>query len=89
MRFRRFLLVDAFCATVVVSAFFGLSYLFGESIAKWIHQSEIAVTVLVAVGLVVVLAIYLFKRRWMAKLEETTTAVEATAASDVGGDRAA
>ena len=50
--FRRFLLVDAFCATIVVSAFFGLSYYFAphiETMWKWIHNSQYALTILAVV----------------------------------------
>jgi membrane protein DedA with SNARE-associated domain len=68
MRFRQFLLVDAVCATVVVSAFYGLSYLFGNVIAEWIHHTEVWLTILVLVGLAIAGVVWL-KRRWMAKLE--------------------
>lgn len=69
MRFRHFLLVDAICATAVVSTFYGLSYLYGRQIADWIRNSEIALTVIVVIAVAVVLCIYWFKRRWQAKLE--------------------
>ncbi len=44
--FRKFLLFDAFCASAVVGLFFGLSYAFGDHVAKWIRGSEVVFTVL-------------------------------------------
>lgn len=53
MSFRRFMLIDAFCATAVVGLFFGLSYAYGERVTGWIRDSEIGLTVaavLIALG---------------------------------------
>ena len=60
--FRKFLLTDLLCATVVVSLFFGLSYAFGEQIVSSLRNAEIwlTVTVLVVLG---VGAVYIFWRR--------------------------
>ncbi len=58
MPFRRFLLIDLVCATLVVSAFFGLSYFYGEHIAAILRDAEKALTlviVLVALGAVLFL----------------------------------
>ncbi len=63
MSFRRFLLIDACCATAVVSVFFGLSYAYGERLADWLRRSEITFTVAIVVGACVVLCIFLWRRR--------------------------
>ncbi len=59
--FRRFLMIDLFCATMVVGTFFGLTYLFGTAIAKWIRKGEVALTVVVMLALAAV-SIYLWWR---------------------------
>lgn len=61
MSYRRFLLIDAFCATCVVGLFFGLSYVYGERVTKWIRDSEIGLTV------VVVLAVFSLLCYWMVR----------------------
>jgi membrane protein DedA with SNARE-associated domain len=51
--FRRFILIDAVCATVVITLFFGISYFFGSTVIDWIRQGEYlltAIAILVAVG---------------------------------------
>ena len=51
--FRRFLLVDTFCATTVIGLFFSLSYRFASQIQGWwdeIRKAEIALTVTVTVN---------------------------------------
>jgi membrane protein DedA with SNARE-associated domain len=53
--FKRFVLADLFCATLVVSLFFGISYVYGAEIAKAINKGEgwltiIVLTVLVLAG---------------------------------------
>jgi membrane protein DedA with SNARE-associated domain len=59
--FRRFLLIDLFCATMVVGTFFGLTYLFGTTVAKWLKQGEVVLTILVMLALAGV-SIYLWRR---------------------------
>ncbi len=53
MPVRQFVLVDTFCAASVVGTFFGLSYIYGENIKKWIRGGEwlLTIVVLVCVGL--------------------------------------
>jgi len=66
MPFRRFLLIDVFCATVVIGTFFGLSYLFGAKITTLVRNAEIgltAVVVLVLVGLMLYFWIKCRKKR--------------------------
>jgi len=60
---RRFILVDLFCATIVVGFFFGLSYFFGERVGGWIKQGEVAFTVLVVSGIICAIGFYLWHRR--------------------------
>ncbi len=62
MSFRRFLLIDAFCATCVVGVFFGLSYAYGERVAGWVRDSEIGLTVVVASVAACMLGVFLWRR---------------------------
>ncbi|NLE40047.1 MAG: DedA family protein [Pirellulaceae bacterium] len=59
--FRRFLLYDLFCATIVIGTFFGLSYYFGEAIYCWIRGLEYGATAIVVVAAIVV-GIYFWRR---------------------------
>ena len=61
MPFRKFLLFDLLCATLVVGTFFWLSYAFGEEVVDWIRKGELTVTLIV---LLVVAAVgtYLYRR---------------------------
>ena len=59
MSFKRFLLIDAVCATSVVGLFFGLSYAYGDHLTNWIRRSEIGLTVVVvAIGAVVAFVLW-------------------------------
>jgi membrane protein DedA with SNARE-associated domain len=62
MSFRRFMLIDACCATAVVGLFFGLSYAYGERVATWLRRSEIGFTVLVVAAGVAVGLYFLWRR---------------------------
>lgn len=77
MSFRRFLLVDAICATSVVGLFFGLSYAYGEQIKRWIHNSELGLTIGVIVAVVVVLLVWKY-RQWSAAATASKAANETT-----------
>ena len=57
MRFRRFVLVDAFCAFCVVGLFFGLSYYYGEHIAQLLKRYEVWFTIAVLVAVVAIVLI--------------------------------
>ena len=59
--FKRFLLIDLFCATTVISTFFALSYYFGEPIFRWIRDAETTLTAIVITGAIIV-GIYLWRR---------------------------
>jgi membrane protein DedA with SNARE-associated domain len=59
--FRRFLMIDLFCATMVVGTFFWTTYLLGEAIAKWVKWADVGLTIVVVLALMVV-GIYLWWR---------------------------
>jgi len=58
MPFRAFLLYDLVCATLVVGTFFGLSYAYGEHIARILRHAEVTFTL-------VVLLVAAFAILWM------------------------
>jgi membrane protein DedA with SNARE-associated domain len=62
MSFRRFILIDACCATSVVGLFFGLSYAYGDRVTGLLRRSEIGFTVLVVLAACVVVAYFLWRR---------------------------
>ena len=65
--FRRFLLVDAFAATIVVGLVFWLSYTFGPTIGGLVRQSQLAVTgVVVVIAAVLLVAYMIYRRRRLA-----------------------
>jgi len=66
MPLRRFLLIDLFCATVVIGTFFLLSYYFGQTILLWIQRAEILLTVVVV--LVVAAVAFVLWRRYCRQL---------------------
>jgi membrane protein DedA with SNARE-associated domain len=59
--FKRFVLIDLICASAVVGTFFGLTYLFGEQIAKWIKRGEWGLTICVLIAVTCV--VFYFWRR--------------------------
>jgi membrane protein DedA with SNARE-associated domain len=59
--FKRFFLIDLFCATAVVGTFFGLTYLFGQFVPQLIRKAEVWLTVVVVIVLLCA-AIYLWRR---------------------------
>jgi membrane protein DedA with SNARE-associated domain len=81
--FRRFLLIDVLCATIVVGIFYWLSFYFGELIRYWILRLEVAVTLVVLLAIAGG-AIYFWRRRQGHTLARQADAVaEAIAVSDV------
>jgi membrane protein DedA with SNARE-associated domain len=58
---QRFLLADLFCASIVVSTFFFVSYYHGMTIANWIRRAEVGLTVTVALTAVLA-GLYLWRR---------------------------
>jgi membrane protein DedA with SNARE-associated domain len=61
MPFRAFLLYDLICATLVVGTFFGLSYAYGEQIARVLRNAEVTFT-LVVLLLVALTALWMIRR---------------------------
>jgi len=59
--FRRFLLIDLFCASTVVSVFFALSYYCSTTIIQRVRQAEVLLTVVVVLAVGVML-LYLWRR---------------------------
>ncbi len=78
--FVRFILIDAACAALIISVFFGLSYWFGEQVGHWIRQGEWAITIAVVVGCLVVLvvAVWRYSKRAAALLDSPELAPEAS-----------
>ncbi len=62
MSYRRFLLIDAVCATSVVSLFFGLSYAYGDRVAGWVRDSELGLTVVVVLVATAVVGVIVWRR---------------------------
>jgi len=61
--FRRFLLIDLFCATMVIGTFFVLSYEYGTVIVRWIRLGEGSLTVVVVLVLLIAAGVYCWRRR--------------------------
>jgi membrane protein DedA with SNARE-associated domain len=61
MPFRAFLLYDSVCATLVVGTFFGLSYAYGEQIARILRDAELTFTLVVLV-LIALIALWMIRR---------------------------
>lgn len=65
MSFRRFVLIDAFCATAVVGVFFGLAYAYGDHVTalfRFIRRSEIGLTVAISLALLAALCYFGIKQ---------------------------
>jgi membrane protein DedA with SNARE-associated domain len=87
--FRRFLAIDAFCALIVVSTFFGLSYAFAahvDTVWTWIHRSQYGITGLVILGAIGVAAWFLIRRRIRSRLDEVLPTSEASRPADRGSE---
>ncbi|HUG94023.1 MAG TPA: DedA family protein [Planctomycetaceae bacterium] len=67
--YRRFIAVDAVCATIVVGLFFTLSYYFGPAVIEWITEGERWMTVAAVLAGMVVAGFFFvrWKRRRFAK----------------------
>ena len=65
VKFRRFLLMDAICASVVVGTFFSLSYFFGAWVGPLFRDSQLVATAIV-LGIAAISGVYYFawKRCW-------------------------
>jgi membrane protein DedA with SNARE-associated domain len=71
VKYRWFLLADLICASIVIGAFFGLSYLFGDRIGALIRSAEQWLTIVAVVAAVLaVAAFFWFRRRRMRLLDQ-------------------
>jgi membrane protein DedA with SNARE-associated domain len=63
--FKRFVLADLFCASIVVTLFFGLTYAYGAQIMRAIHEGEgWLTTIVIAAGIVAAgVGLWFFLRR--------------------------
>jgi len=78
VKYRWFLLADFICASVVISGFFGLAYLFGDRITSLIQSAErgitAAVIALAAIALAVI-AFFSFRKRRIRMLDQDPEAL--------------
>jgi membrane protein DedA with SNARE-associated domain len=74
VKYRWFLFADFICASVVISSFFGLAYLFGDRITGLIQSAERGFTVVILVGSLIALAVasfLWFRKRRMELLDQS------------------
>jgi len=69
MPFRKFLLWDLFCASLVVGTFFSLSYFYGKQITELVRDIELTFTLAVC-ALGVIAGVWWIRRRRQRLLEE-------------------
>lgn len=68
--FRRFVLVDMFCAACMVGSFFALAYFFSDKVLAWIRNAEVAATVaVVAIAIGAFVAYRIVRKRKRAAAE--------------------
>jgi len=86
MPFRRFILWDLVCATLVVGVFFGLSHYFGQDIARMFKRAEVAATVIaiLAIGVMAFIALKRYRRRLLEKVIKSAEALPPTDPSAPG-----
>lgn len=70
MSWPRFLLINSFCATTVVSLTFWLGYRYGNSVVETIRNSQNGLTIIVLLVIVIGLTFYLLRRRRRKLLKE-------------------
>ena len=74
VKYRWFLFADFICASVVISSFFGLAYLFGDRISGLIQSAERGFTVVILVASLIALAVAAFlwfRKRRMQLLDQS------------------
>jgi len=89
MPFRAFFLYDLVCATLVVGTFFGLSYAYGEHIARILRDAELTFTlvVLVLVALVTLWIVRRHRRQKLTKILDSATAESLHTEQEREGDK--
>ena len=70
MSWPRFLLINSFCATTVVSLTFWLGYRYGNSVVETIRNSQNGLTIIVSLAIAIGLTFYLLRRRRRKLLKE-------------------
>jgi len=78
VKYRWFLLADFICATIVISGFFGLAYLFGDRITTLIQSAErglTAVVIALAAIALAVIAFFSFRKRRIRMLDQDPEAL--------------
>ena len=60
VKYRWFLLADSICASIVISAFFGLAYAFGARITGLIQSAEKGLTLVLLIGGFIAFAVATF-----------------------------
>jgi membrane protein DedA with SNARE-associated domain len=70
--FRKFVLADLFCATLVVTIFFAISYFYGAQVIKAIHEGEGWLTIVVVTAAIIAGGIGLWW--YLRKKKDTATA---------------
>jgi membrane protein DedA with SNARE-associated domain len=63
MSWPRFLLINSFCATTVVSLTFWLGYRYGNSVVETIRNSQNSLAIIVSLAIAIGLTFYLLRRR--------------------------
>ena len=88
MPFLKFLLWDLICATLVVGAFFSLSFAYGDEIARLLRDAEVTLTLIATATVLVIAFIALrsrrrqFQEKVIEKVEAEPTAEEKAAARE-------
>jgi len=75
VRYRWFLVIDIFCALIVVGAFFALAYKFGANISTFIRNAEVGITITALVVLIVGVSIYYLRRRQLSEIRHHNPSV--------------
>ena len=83
--FRRFLLYDLFCATIVIGTFFTLSYGYGEAIYNSIRELEVLITIIVVL-VVAAIGIRLWRRHRRRRAEAEASPPESDKPSEQSDD---
>ena len=80
MSWPRFLLINVFCATTVVSITFWLGYRYGNSVVETIRESQNILTIIILLGAAIGVTFYLLRR----KRRKLLAAAEEDASSEDG-----